>query len=99
MGLLQGNLEVLDTRHDDIRADMEAFIAKVGGEKQAQENLVTSTQSLFLEGLNNNPRVYEGFEPITVTREIAERHYQGIVDCIRSRDYGNGRLFSKVEIA
>lgn len=35
LSLLQGGLEVLDRRHDDIRADIEAFILKVGGEKQA----------------------------------------------------------------
>lgn len=98
ISLLSGNKEPLDTRHPDIRADVEAFIQSSGGLENAKKTFVKSTENLFLEGLRNNPNVYEGFEPSEVTKEIANKHFNGIVECIQRNDYTQDDKFSDVGV-
>lgn len=97
IALMSGNGAILDTRHADIKADVTAFIELRGGMEGAQKNFVKSTENLFLEGLQNNPNVYEGFEPAEVTKEIAKKHFHGIIECIQRSDYAQEDRFSDVD--
>jgi hypothetical protein len=98
MGLLSGNVSCLDQRHGDIRNDIKEFVEKQGGVEASKKAFVKSTTSLFLDGLRNNPCVYEGFEPETVTEEVASKHYEGIIACIE-RDPTPEHPFSKEFLA
>jgi uncharacterized ubiquitin-like protein YukD len=95
IALLSGNTAVLDTRHPEIRADVEAFIQKCGSMEKTEEKFVQSTSTLFMDGLRNNANVFEGFEPETVTKDIASKHFKGIIDCIRRTDYDQEHKFSE----
>jgi hypothetical protein len=99
VGLISGNNAILDARHAEIKADVTAFIQERGGVDEAQKNFVKSTENLFLEGLRNNPNVYEGFEPSEVTKEIASKHFHGMIECIQRSDYTQDDRFSDVRIA
>lgn len=99
IALITGNTTVIDGKHAEIRADVEAFITTCGSMENAEKKYVDSTVSLFLDGLRNNPNVYEGFEPETVTKEIARKHFPGFIDCIRRDNYTPDRPFSQVELA
>jgi hypothetical protein len=96
IALISGNTAVMDTRHPEIKHDVEAFIQQNGGLEKSEEKFVQSTSSLFLDGLRNNPRVFEGFEPETVTADVAKKHYKGIIECIMRTDYTPANPFSNV---
>ena len=96
IGLLGGNTGVFDAKHAEIRSDLEGFIEKCKGIEGAKKNFRKTTANLFMEGLKNNPNVYEGFEPESVLDETVERHFSGIIECIRRSDYRSPQGFSQV---
>ena len=94
--MFTGDVTPLDSNHAEIRSDTNAYIEEHGGLEQAKTKFVQTANDMFLEGLKNNPHVYEGFEPEEVSKEISHKHYYGIIECIRRDDYTEVHPFSKV---
>lgn len=97
LALISGNTEVINNLHPEIRQDMNAFIEKSGGMDKTEEKFVQSTLALFMDGLRNNENVFDGFEPETVTKEIAHKHFPGVIQCIQRTDYDQTNTFSQVD--
>ena len=96
LNLLGGNVQVFDQRHEEIRADIETYIQQQGGDQKAKEAFLKSTKEMLTDGLKDNPCVYPGFEPEEVCKDIVDKHYDGIVACIRRSNYTNEDRFSTV---
>lgn len=96
LALLNGDIAVFDQRHHEIQTDVENYIQQLGGDQKAKEVFFKNAKEVLTDGLKDNPCVYPGFEPEEVCKDIVDKHYDGIIACIRRSNYSPEDRFSTV---